>query len=113
MLWTGFGSYRIFYFAYFQPALAYFHGWISKPEMQSSPARKAYWSYIAATYYLNQLGFSREQMSPAQFAKEKIDPYFKTNFASFMQVYLKSKYSKEALTLQKKIIAQNFYQPVL
>jgi hypothetical protein len=73
--------------------------------------QKAYWSYIAATYYLNQLGFSRGQKSPAEFAKEKIDPEFKTNFTSFMQVYLKSKYSKEALNASEEMIAQNFYHP--
>ncbi len=74
-------------------------------------AQKAYWSYIAATYYLNQLGFSRDEMTPAQFANEKIDPKFGTTFSSFMQVYLKSKYSKEDLTSSEKIRINNFYNP--
>jgi hypothetical protein len=73
--------------------------------------QKAYWSYIAATYYLNQLGWPREEMSPVQYAKEKIDPEFKTNFTSFMQLYLKTKYSKEALTSAEQTIVQNFYHP--
>jgi len=71
--------------------------------------QKAYWSYIAATYYLNQLGFSRERMSPAEFAKEKIDPEFNTDLTSFMHIYLKSKYSNEALTGPEQMIAEKFY----
>ena len=73
--------------------------------------QKAYWSYTAATYYLNQLGYSREEMTAAAFAKEKIDPEFKTDFSSFMHVYLKSKYSKEKLSSSEEIIVQNFYYP--
>ena len=71
--------------------------------------QKAYWSYIAATYYLNQLGFSRGGMSPAEFAKEKIDPEFNTDLTSFMHIYLKSKYSNEALTGPEELIAERFY----
>lgn len=71
--------------------------------------KKAYWSYNAAIYYCNQLGYSRNEMSPTQFAKEKIDTHFKTNFYSFMQVYLKSKYSKESLTSSEENIVRNFY----
>ena len=50
-------------------------------------------------------------MSPTQFAKDKIDARFKTNFTSFMHVYLKSKYSKEALTSSEEATVQNFYHP--
>ncbi|MGH2565726.1 MAG: transglutaminase-like domain-containing protein, partial [Ginsengibacter sp.] len=63
--------------------------WMSfKANSTKSSSKKAYWSYIAATYYLNQLGFSREEITPAQFANEKIDPRFGTDFSSFMHVYL-------------------------
>ena len=74
-------------------------------------AGKAYWSYNAAIYYCNQLGYSRDEMSPTQFAREKIDAHFKTNFYSFMQVYLKSKYSKQPLTASEENVVQNFYHP--
>jgi len=73
--------------------------------------QKAYWSYKAASYYCNQLGYSRNEMSPAQFAEEKIDAQFKTNFAAFMQVYLKNKYSKQALTSYEENIVKTFYTP--
>ena len=74
-------------------------------------AQKAYWSYIAATYYLNQLGFSRDEMSATEFAREKIDPKFETNFTAFMNIYLKSKYSKEAFTSLEKTTVDTFYIP--
>ncbi len=73
--------------------------------------QKAYWGYISATYYLNQIGRSRNEAAPAVFAKEKIDPEFQTNFSSFMNVYLKIKYSKQPLTLQDEEIISNFYKP--
>ena len=73
--------------------------------------RKAYWSIFQQLTILTSLGFHEDEMSPAQFAKEKIDPEFKTNFTSFMQVYLKSKYSKETLSASEEKIVQNFYYP--
>ena len=72
---------------------------------------KAYWAYIAATYYCNQLGYSREEMSAAYFAKDIIDKRFKTNFYQFMQVYLKTKYSSEPLTPAEENIIYTFYKP--
>lgn len=75
------------------------------------PEQKAYWSYTSAMYLLNQLGFSRENHSPLQFAKQNVDPYFKTGFASFVQVFLKGKYSSQPLTLSEENIVRNFYVP--
>ena len=72
---------------------------------------KAYYSYIAATYYLHQLGFSRDEIPAAKYAREKIDPHFDTNLFSFMQVYLKTKYSNEALNASEENIVENFYRP--
>jgi len=73
--------------------------------------QKAYWSYQAATYYLNQLGRSRNDRTSLLFAREKIDPEFKTNFAAFMQVYLKTKYSKDPLTNAERETVIQFYRP--
>ena len=73
--------------------------------------QKAYQSYLASTYYLNQLGFAREEISPAQYAREKIDPRFGTNLFSFMQVYLKTKYSDAPLTASEQKTVEEFYQP--
>ncbi|MEO8412386.1 MAG: transglutaminase domain-containing protein [Ginsengibacter sp.] len=86
--------------------------WLSyKARSAAALSQKAYWSYMAATYYCNQLGRSRGDMSPALFARGKIDTEFKTNLFAFMQVYLKTKYAKESLTNSEQAIIQNFYTP--
>ncbi len=73
--------------------------------------QKAYYSYMASTYYLNQMGYSRDEMPPAKYAKEKIDPRFGTSFLTFMNVYLKTKYSNEPLTTSDQSIVESFYKP--
>ena len=73
--------------------------------------QKAYHSYLASTYYLNQLGFSGDGMPIAQYAREKIDPRFGTDFFSFMQVFLKTKYSDDLLTVSEQKTVQEFYRP--
>jgi hypothetical protein len=62
-------------------------------------------------YLLNQLGFVRNDLSPLQFAKQEIDPQFKTNLSSFVQAYLKTKYSTQSLTSSEENIVANFYSP--
>ena len=74
-------------------------------------SQKAYWSYMASTYYLNQIGHSRNEMSPAVFAREKIDPEFKTNLHAFMNAYLKTKYSTQPLTASEQKTIETFYKP--
>ena len=54
---------------------------------------KAYWSYTAAMFLVNQLGFERGEKSPLKFAGEDIDQHFNTNFEKFTKAYLKVKYS--------------------
>ncbi len=82
-----------------------------KAKKNTEAGQKAYRSYLAAMYYLNQLGFPRQEMPPAQYAKEKIDPRFGTHLFSFMQVYLKTKYADESLTASEQNIVGNFYRP--
>jgi hypothetical protein len=62
-------------------------------------------------YLLNQLGFVRNDRSPLQFAKQDIDPRFNTNFSSFIQAYLKTKYSTQPLTSSEEDTVRNFYSP--
>jgi len=75
------------------------------------PASRAYYNYTAAMYLLNQLGYSRDNMSPLQFARNVADKEFKTDFATFIQVYLKSKYSTEPLADWEHKIINMFYPP--
>lgn len=82
-----------------------------KAKTTKPPIRKAYYSYVAATYYLNQMGYTRDQLPVAQYAKEKIDPRFGTSFFSFMNVYLKTKYAEQPLSASEQTIVENFYKP--
>ena len=75
------------------------------------PANKAYYNYTAAMYLLNQMGYSRDNLSPLQFARQVPDVEFKTDFATFVQVYLKAKYSEEPLAAWEQKIVNLFYQP--
>jgi transglutaminase-like putative cysteine protease len=84
--------------------------WFRFKAMQNNNSKqKAYWSYTSSMFLLNQLGFSRENLSPLQFANQHIDPKFKTNFASFIQVFLKGKYSAQPLTTSEENIIKTFY----
>jgi transglutaminase-like putative cysteine protease len=88
------------------------HRWFKfKASQNKDPKQKAYWSYTSSMYLLNQLGFVRNDRSPLQFAKQDIDPRFKTNFSSFVTAYLKTKYSTQPLTASEENIIANFYSP--
>ncbi|MGI8583490.1 MAG: transglutaminase-like domain-containing protein [Chitinophagaceae bacterium] len=82
-----------------------------KALQNSNPKQKAYWSYTSAMYLLNQLGFTRNDLSPLQFAKQDIDQRFKANFSTFIQAYLKTKYSTQPITSSEENIITNFYSP--
>jgi transglutaminase-like putative cysteine protease len=75
---------------------------------------KAYWAYRTAGFYLHQIGILRGTSTPMQYAKEIIDPRFGTQFAGFMNVYLKKKYAKEQpLNDRERIYVNEFLKPFL
>lgn len=82
-----------------------------KATQQGDPRRKAYWSYTSAMYLLNQLGYARGDLSPLQFARQRIDPEFGTNMSPFVNVYLKTKYSTQPLTAAEQETSHAFYKP--
>jgi len=59
--------------------------------------RKAYWAYLSAGFYMNQLGKSKGTETPLLYA-QNIDQTYGTQFAAFMVVYLKLKYSSVPLS---------------
>lgn len=73
---------------------------------------KAFNSYRAAMYYLNQLGYARTNTGPYEFASG-IDKNFHTNFATFSNVYQKLKYSSLSLTAKETEQVQAFYTPFI
>jgi hypothetical protein len=73
---------------------------------------KAFNSYRASMYYLHQLGYSRTNYGPNEFAT-KIDRTFNTQFNRFTNVYQKLKYSTLSLTENEQQVVQTFYRPFI
>jgi hypothetical protein len=71
-------------------------------------AEKAYNAYRAALYYLNQLGYKRDNYGPHEYAL-MIDQKFETTFTKFSNVYQKVKYSSIALSEGEQKIVNEFY----
>lgn len=78
----------------------------------SSTTKQQYWRYMAIMYYLNQMGIERNDQTPLQYARNTVDKQFGTNMESFVQVYLKLKYSKQPLQANDWKIADQFYPAV-
>jgi transglutaminase-like putative cysteine protease len=80
----------------------------------SAEKDKAYWSYRAATFYMNQVGLFRMDKTPMQYAAQIVDPLVGGNtFASFMNIYLKQKYAKQPLTAREQAYVDNFLNTML
>lgn len=73
---------------------------------------KTFHQYRAAMYYLNQLGYYRNQLGPQQYAQQA-DERFGTSFVSFSNVYQKLKYSSLSLTPAESTVVAQFYQPFI
>jgi protein-glutamine gamma-glutamyltransferase len=73
---------------------------------------QAYNKFMAATYYLNQMGYNRGNKTTLQFVKEDVDPTFNTNFTSFMNTYLKTKYSSQPLNSYDEKVMNNSYPKI-
>ena len=69
-----------------------------KARNADAPEISAYWQYRAIGFYLHQLGYFRKDSTPLHYAQHIIDVHFGTNFSSFMNVYLKMKYTGQKLS---------------
>ncbi len=81
----------------------------SRAKSSTTANKKAYWSYTSAMYLMNQLGYSRESLTPLQFAQQKVDSSFGTELSNFTQVYLKTKYSSLPLLPYEEKTIQLFF----
>ena len=82
-----------------------------KFKMRKGGKSRAYYTYRAATFLLNQLGIERQQKTPWQFAKQIVDTDYGTNFAAFMNVYLKTKYAGKELSQAEETFVASFFDP--
>jgi hypothetical protein len=70
--------------------------------------QKAYWQYCAFSFYLHQLGFFRTEITPLNYAKNIVDGQLGTSFTSFMNVYLKMKYTGQRISAIEAQIIEPF-----
>ncbi len=84
----------------------------SKAATARERGKQVYWQYMAVMFYLNQMGFEKDQLTPLQFARTVVDPHFGTNMSEFVNIYLKAKYSRLSLSERDTTVAQNFYPSV-
>ncbi len=65
--------------------------------------------YKHSHFILNQMGIGRGNVTPMNYAVETVDPKFNTELASFIEAYLKLKYSNEELNTDEKDIINKIY----
>ncbi len=75
-------------------------------------ANKAYNSYRASLYYLNQMGYFRNEKGPQEYAYA-MDLKFGSNINAFSNVYQKIKYSSVPLTETEQKMVNEFYKPFI
>jgi transglutaminase-like putative cysteine protease len=74
---------------------------------------KSYWAYRAASYYLHMIGIFRGHQTPMQYARTVVDPQMGTNLTQFMNIFLKKKYAKQALSTTEQQFVSVFLSPFL
>lgn len=65
--------------------------------------------YPLIQFLMNQMGHGRGAMTPATYAEKTVDAMMGTRFAELMKIYLKIKYSTEALTTDEEAFVNDFY----
>ncbi|HSU50580.1 MAG TPA: hypothetical protein VLJ41_08315, partial [Segetibacter sp.] len=112
-LWIGLGVGAFFILLLFSLPWLIWQYLNNKAKSNTASTRtKAYNIYVASMYYLNQLGITRENQSPQQFA-QSADKRFGSNFTSFTNIYQKVKYSNVPLTGKEETLVQFFYTPFI
>ncbi|MBN9295683.1 MAG: hypothetical protein J0I41_01675 [Filimonas sp.] len=79
---------------------------------KGNEAKGAYLKHRAVMYYLNQLGYFRNNTGPYQYASQ-VDTQFGTQLSTFSNVYQKIKYSSMALTASEAETVNGFYSPFI
>ena len=97
-----------------------FRYFMARYKQAKADGNKPYWAYRATTYYLHMAGITRGSRTPMQYARDTVDPQLGlpagqagASFTGFMNVYLKKKYAKQALTLSEQQYVNGFLKPFL
>ena len=77
----------------------------------SPSGNKSYWGYMVITFHLHQLGITRNNLTPMQYAAQVADPMFDSSLVQYMNVYLKKKYAKANLSSKEEQLVSEFIPP--
>jgi transglutaminase-like putative cysteine protease len=80
----------------------------AKATTAKNSREKGFQTHRAMMYYLHQLGFERNNISPETFSTN-IDMQFGTSLHPFHTVYQKLKYSSQSLSEKEQLIIQNCF----
>ncbi len=92
---------------FLMPRLIYAY-YVWRHNRAGNDGTKAYFAYRAANFYLHMAGYPRTNQTPLQYASKHIDPLMGTDYTSFMNVYLKKKYTTQDLTERERKIVNGF-----
>lgn len=88
-------------------------GYYSVQSKNGAFKKRVYYHYVLSLYYLWMMRVrKKEQETSLQFAK-RVDEKYEVNFAVFMDMYLKLKYSTSDLSENEKEILINFAAPFI
>jgi hypothetical protein len=73
-----------------------------------NPEHKANHVYRAALYRFHMAGVERENETPQEYSRIKVDPLFASGFEEFMRMYLRLKYANQGLRPGDKEIINRF-----
>lgn len=65
--------------------------------------------YPLIQFLMNQMGYGRGASTPSVYAQNTVDTLLGTRYADLMKIYLKIKYSDEALTAEEASFIDGFY----
>ncbi|MEM9895640.1 MAG: transglutaminase-like domain-containing protein [Bacteroidota bacterium] len=88
------------------------HYWTLRRRLQSAgnATDKSIALYSLVQFSMNQIGYGRGSQTPAAYAKEIVDKKLNSNFSEIIAIYLKVKYSKEALSSSEEQAIEVFYE---
>ena len=81
----------------------------SRFNTKQKPEDRAIALYPLIHFLMNQMGYGRGVQTPSVYAEKTVDSMLGTRFADLMTIYLKIKYSNEALSPEEVEFVNDFY----
>lgn len=73
----------------------------------------AYWRYQHLSWLLHLMGKEKDDKTPLEFAVTIIDPFYGTNFQTFITVYNKLKYAQSNFSSDDKLMLEQSYEDII